>query len=163
MLKKATIDRGMFLKPCQCLVHHQFAHVLNELMIRQGKFDDPEGSDVPMYLMRIEATEKKNWEALKTQLVEFGRNSGLFENIEVKNLERSLGAPFQLQVKVRGPKANIIDVGYGVSQILPILVQILNPSISKMLGVIQCSHFFLYYNNLKFTYTQEHKQNSPLY
>ena len=68
---------------------------------------------------------------MKTQLVEFGRNSGLFENIDVKNLGRSLGAPFQLQVKVRGPKANIIDVGYGVSQILPILVQILNPSISK--------------------------------
>ena len=42
-----------------------------------------------------------------------------------------MGAPFQLQVKVRGPKANINDVGYGVSQILPILVQILNPSISK--------------------------------
>lgn len=95
------------------------------------EFDDPEGSDVPMYLMRIEATEKKNWEALKTQLVEFGRNSGLFENIDVKNFGRSLGAPFQLQVKVRGPKANITDVGYGVSQILPILVQILNPSISK--------------------------------
>ena len=95
------------------------------------EFDDPEGSDVPMYLMRIEATKKKNWDELKTQLVEFGRNSGLFENIDVKNLGRSLGAPFQLQVKVRGPKANIIDVGYGVSQILPILVQILNPSISK--------------------------------
>ena len=96
------------------------------------EFDDPEGSDVPMYLMRIEATEKKNWEVLKTQLVEFGRNSGLFENIDVKNFGRSLGAPFQLQVKVRGPKANITDVGYGVSQILPILVQILNPSISKI-------------------------------
>ena len=95
------------------------------------EFDDPEGSGVPMYLMRIEATEKKNWEALKTQLVEFGRNSGLFENIDVKNLGRSLGEPFQLQVKVRGPKANITDTGYGVSQILPILVQILNPSISK--------------------------------
>ena len=95
------------------------------------EFDDPEGSDVPMYLMRIEATNKQNWEALKTQLVEFGRNSGLFENIDVKNFGRSLGAPFQLQVKVRGPKANIVDVGYGVSQILPILVQILNPSISK--------------------------------
>ena len=95
------------------------------------EFDDPEGSDVPMYLMRIEATKKKNWEALKTQLVEFGKNSGLFENIDVKNLGRSLGAPFQLQVKVRGPKANINDVGYGISQILPILVQILNPNISK--------------------------------
>ena len=95
------------------------------------EFDDPEGSDVPMYLMRVEAIEKQNWEALKTQLVQFGRNSGLFENIDVKNFGRSLGAPFQLQVKVRGPKANITDVGYGVSQILPILVQILNPSISK--------------------------------
>ena len=95
------------------------------------EFDDPEGSDVPMYLMRIEATKKKNWEALKTQLVEFGKNSGLFENIDVKNLGRSLGAPFQLQVKARGPKANINDVGYGISQILPILVQILNPNISK--------------------------------
>jgi predicted ATPase len=95
------------------------------------EFDDPEGSDVPMYLMRVEATEKKNWEELKTQLVEFGRNSGLFENIDVRNLGRSLGAPFQLQVKVRGPKANIVDVGYGVSQILPILVQILSPNVSR--------------------------------
>ena len=95
------------------------------------EFDDPEGSDVPMHLMRVEATQKENWEALKTQLVEFGKSSGLFQNIDVKNFGRSLGAPFQLQVKVRGPKANITDVGYGVSQILPILVQILNPSISK--------------------------------
>ena len=96
------------------------------------EFDDPEGSDVPMYLMRIEASDKQNWEALKTQLVEFGRNSGLFENIDVKNFGRSLGAPFQLQVKVRGPKSNIVDVGYGVSQILPILVHILGSNPYKM-------------------------------
>ncbi|MCE2403067.1 AAA family ATPase [Candidatus Poribacteria bacterium] len=36
-----------------------------------------------------------------------------------------------MQFKVRGPTSNIIDVGYGVSQILPILVQILNHSIRK--------------------------------
>ena len=93
--------------------------------------NDAEGSDVPMYLMRIETTQKDNWETLKQQLVEFGKSSGLFQNIEIKNLGGALGAPFQLQVKVRGPKVNITDVGYGVSQILPILVQILNPSISK--------------------------------
>ena len=85
-----------------------------------------------MYLMRIEATKKKKWEVLKKQLVEFGRNSGLFENIDVKNFGRSLGAPFQLQVKVRGPKANIVDVGYGVSQILPILVHILSANPHEM-------------------------------
>ncbi len=95
------------------------------------EFDDPEGSDVPMYLMRIEATRTKDWEALKQQLIAFGKTSGLFQNIEIKKLGRSLGAPFQLQFKVRGPKVNIIDVGYGVSQILPILVRILNPDISQ--------------------------------
>ena len=94
------------------------------------EFDDPEGSDIPMLLMRIEATQQKQWEALKTRLIEFGKSSGLFQNIEIKNFGRSLGGPFQLQFKVRGPNANIVDVGYGVSQILPILVHILNPNIS---------------------------------
>ena len=95
------------------------------------EFNDPEGSDVPMYLMRIEATEKKDWEMLKQQLIEFGKSSGLFQSIKIKKLGRSLGAPFQLQFKVRGPTSNIIDVGYGVSQILPILFQVLNPGISQ--------------------------------
>ena len=92
-------------------------------------FDDPEGSDVPMLLMETKATEKKEWEALKGRLVDFGKRSGLFQNIEVKNLGGSMGNPFQLKVKVRGPNSNIIDVGYGVSQILPILVRILEHDI----------------------------------
>ena len=95
------------------------------------EFNDPEGSDVPMRLMRIEATKKNEWEALKQQLVEFGKSSGLFQNIEIQNLGGSIGAPFQLKIKVRGPNSNIIDVGYGVSQILPILVQILDRNISR--------------------------------
>ena len=95
------------------------------------EFNDPEGSDIPMFLTRVEATQQKEWEKLKTQLVEFGKSSGLFQNIEIKNLGRSLGAPFQLKFKVRGPNANIVDVGYGVSQILPILVQILKSDPSE--------------------------------
>ena len=96
------------------------------------EFNDPEGSDIPMFLMRIEATQQKEWEKLKTQLVEFGKSSGLFQNIEVKNFGRALGTPFQLKFKVRGPNANIVDVGYSVSQILPILVHILNAKTSEI-------------------------------
>ena len=95
------------------------------------EFNDPEGSDVPMRLMRIESTKKDEWEALKQALVEFGKSSGLFQNIEIQTPGGSMGAPFQLKVKVRGPNSNIIDVGYGVSQILPILVHILSPSPSQ--------------------------------
>ena len=97
------------------------------------EFNDPEGSDIPMLLMRVKTTHQKQWETLKAQLIEFGKSSGLFENIEVKNLGRSLGAPFQLKFKVRGPNANIVDVGYGVSQILPILVHALNTEPSRHL------------------------------
>ena len=93
--------------------------------------DDPKGSDVPMQLMERKATKEEEWEALKQRLVEFGKTSGLFQDIEIKNRGRSADAPFQLKVKVRGPNANIINVGNGVSQILPILVQILDPPSSR--------------------------------
>ena len=93
--------------------------------------DDPEGSDVPMQLMERRTTREEEWEALKRRLIEFGKTSGLFQDIEIKNRGRSAGTPFQLKVKVRGPNANIIDVGYGVSQIVPILVQILDPPSSR--------------------------------
>ena len=97
------------------------------------EFDDPEGSDIPIRLMRIKATNKEKWEALKGQLVEFGKRSGLFQNIDVRNFGGSMGNPFQLKVKVRGPNSNIIDVGYGVSQILPILVNIFDQPVSRQL------------------------------
>ncbi len=98
------------------------------------EFYDPEGSDVPMRLMRTEAMKRDEGEGLKHQLIAFGERSGLFQNIKIKNLGGSMGDPFQLKVKVRGPSSNIMDVGYGVSQILPILVRILDPNISRRRG-----------------------------
>lgn len=91
---------------------------------------DPEGSKVPEWLMWIKATRKKDWESLKTRLVDFGKRSGMFQNIDVRNFGRAVHNPFQLKFRVRGPNSNITEVGYGVSQILPILVYILNPDIS---------------------------------
>ena len=95
------------------------------------EFNDPEGSDVPMMLMRLAVTRKKEWEKLKQQLIEFGISSGLFQDIKIKNFSGSLGGPFQLQFKVKGPTKNIVDVGYGISQILPLLVQVLYPSLAQ--------------------------------
>ena len=83
----------------------------------------PEGSDIPMVLMNMFRADEKAWKELKGRLVEFGVASGLFADIDVRRLGRSMGDPFQLQIKVKGPKANMIDVGYGVNQLLPILVR----------------------------------------
>ncbi|MCZ0932775.1 MAG: hypothetical protein OXJ52_06465 [Oligoflexia bacterium] len=40
----------------------------------------------------------------------------------MKKYGKSIGEPLQLQLEVRGFQSNIIDVGYGVSQVLPFLV-----------------------------------------
>ena len=86
----------------------------------------PEGSDIPMVLMNMFRTNEKEWKELKERLTEFGQSSGLFSDIHVRRLGKSMGDPFQLQIKVKGPKVNMIDVGYGVNQLLPILVRMLN-------------------------------------
>ena len=86
----------------------------------------PKGEHVPMRMMRLNRTEKGGWTSLHDDLVAFGRGSGLFSDIKVKSHGRQMSDPFQLQVKVRsGPHANIMDVGYGVSQSLPILVDVM--------------------------------------
>jgi predicted ATPase len=58
----------------------------------------------------------------------------MFSDITVKRHGRQMSDPFQLQVKVRtGPRANIMDVGYGVSQGLPILVDVRSQTHSVLL------------------------------
>ena len=88
----------------------------------------PEGEHIPMLMMRLDRTYKDHWNSLHDDLVEFGRGAGLFSDIKVKRHGKQMSDPFQLQVKVRsGPHANIMDVGYGISQSLPTLVDIMTP------------------------------------
>ena len=85
----------------------------------------PDGEHIPMLMMRLDRTEAGDWSSLHDDLIEFGRNSGMFSDIKVRSHGRQMSDPFQLQVKVRsGSYANIMDVGYGVSQSLPILVDV---------------------------------------
>ena len=87
----------------------------------------PEGNHVPMLLMRLSRSEKKSWSSLRNSLVAFGQNSGMFSDISVKNFGQDMSDPFQIQVQVRSnTNANLMDVGYGVSQCLPILVDVFN-------------------------------------
>ncbi|WP_424945741.1 AAA family ATPase [Candidatus Spongiihabitans sp.] len=89
----------------------------------------PEGDHIPMLMMRLLRTKDKKWDTLHEDLVEFGNQSGLFSDIKIKGHGKQINDSFQLRVKVRtGPQSNIIDVGYGVNQILPILVEIIHSS-----------------------------------
>ena len=88
-----------------------------------------------MLMMRLNRTDDRHWRLLRENLVGFGRDSGLFSDIKVKRHGKQMSDPFQLQVKVRsGPHANIMDVGYGVSQSLPILVDVMTAADSDSGG-----------------------------
>ena len=90
--------------------------------------EDPEGKGMPMTLVNMYRNDQARWQDMQKQLVKFGKASGLFTDIEIKKHGEAVNDPFQLHVKVKGTKTNIVDVGHGVSQILPILVRIVNES-----------------------------------
>ena len=93
---------------------------------------DPEGDYVPMYLADVFSRNKTVWSALKKGLEEFGQAAGLFDEISIRRFGKSGSEPFQVQVRrfdnrLKGPQRNLIDVGYGVSQVLPVVTELLRP------------------------------------
>ena len=85
----------------------------------------PEGAHIPMVLAKLFFQDKDEWKSLKETLDRFGKESGLFTGVYIKALGRYESDPFQIRVGIKGPQANLVDVGYGVSQALPILVEAL--------------------------------------
>lgn len=94
--------------------------------------EDAEGEHIPMFLSRTARRNDPTWESLKSSLEAFGQEAGLFDEIAIKTLGGQVGGPFQIQIRkfgtrAKGPSRNIIDVGYGVSQVLPIVTELLRP------------------------------------
>ena len=91
---------------------------------------DPEGDYVPTYLASLYFQNKKIWTSLKDRLESFGQDAGLFDEISIKPLGKRDVEPFQVQVRkfgggLKGPRRNLVDVGYGVSQVLPVIAELL--------------------------------------
>ena len=91
---------------------------------------DPEGDYIPMLLANMQYQTPGRWDTLKVALEEFGRTAGLFDELSIRNLGKRGSDPFQVHVRklgksAKGPRRNLIDVGYGVSQILPLLTELL--------------------------------------
>lgn len=93
---------------------------------------DPEGDYVPMYLADLLRQQDESWGKLKKRIEEFGKSAGLFDELSIRQFGTRASEPFQVQVRRGdngsvGPERNLLDVGYGVSQVLPIVTEILRP------------------------------------
>lgn len=88
----------------------------------------PEGAHTPQRLFKIKESNEARWNKIKAGLERFGRQSGMFSAINVARYRSSGSSPFHINVTRRGKQSNIVDVGYGVSQALPILTDLIESS-----------------------------------
>ncbi len=100
--------------------------------------NDPEGAGIPTYLANLLQGDPARSKRLVGQLRSFGADAGLFDEFRIDRLKRREGSgPFQIQVrrhsgKKKGPWRNLVDMGYGVSQALPILTELLRPEAAPL-------------------------------
>lgn len=100
-----------------------------------GKADlgekDPYGNLAPARMMEL---AKSGYEAhtILNAIEDFGRASGLFKKLEIDFLTEESNYPFAIKVNAIGGRySNLPDVGYGTSQMLPLLVDILGTRASR--------------------------------
>lgn len=85
----------------------------------------PEGDHTPFVLRKSLRAKTKSREFAE-KLKVFGESSGLYEAIVPHSFDRSPQSPFEILVKFAGAELNINNVGYGVSQVLPLIVEFLS-------------------------------------
>jgi predicted ATPase len=104
-----------------------------------SEHSNPEGTHIPHVLARAIWGQKssKEQKELIPSLERFGEESGLFTKVSVRNLGKRGSAPFQILVNIAGKSINLLDVGYGVSQSLPVVVESALAPAGKLLLIQQ--------------------------
>ena len=99
---------------------------------------DPEGRFVPFFLANIHSQNPDSWTSIQEQMEQFGRKTGLFNSLTIKRSTELEGAPFQIHVDLpdtedsKESSRSLVDVGYGVSQSLPLMVSLLSEESSPL-------------------------------
>jgi predicted ATPase len=84
----------------------------------------PDGSHTP-YLIRKLLNSPKIAAKFRDFIREFGEKSGLLDSIAIRQFGKTdVISPFALDIELDGKKLNIKNVGYGISQALPVVVEI---------------------------------------
>jgi predicted ATPase len=88
-----------------------------------------EGEHTPYLIKKLLARrtskQRKQAEKFIRFIEKFGKESGLFRSIDIRDYDRRITtSPFELDIILSREKLSVDNVGYGVSQALPIIVEI---------------------------------------
>lgn len=85
----------------------------------------PEGEHIPNILRTIlSSRNKEKYNNVVNALINFGKESSLFDNIQIDEYSKTPGAPYAINVLYNSLPVRITNVGYGVSQVMPLIVEI---------------------------------------
>lgn len=87
--------------------------------------DSADGKNTPYKLRRAKIADVHAWRSLRKDLNRFGILTGLFSRIDVARLTKDHAGPFQIKLQVGDRRGTIADVGYGVSQTLPMITSLI--------------------------------------
>ncbi len=82
----------------------------------------PGGEHTP-YLIKRLLRRKATTSRFERFIARFGTESNLFESVDVRSFGRQLTDPFELRAILNKVPLRVSEVGYGVSQVLPIVVE----------------------------------------
>jgi predicted ATPase len=87
----------------------------------------PEGDHIPSILRQILGNRTSSEKIKIISILEsFGKDSNLFDKIEIRELGKKNSSPFEIIVKYKDIEIKLPNVGYGVSQSLPIIIEVLS-------------------------------------
>jgi len=85
----------------------------------------PDGKHAPYILKELLSESSKKKKLTEKILNNFGEDSGLFKKIKTTSLKNDDTAPFEIHVYLDDKPIKISNVGYGVSQVLPLILEII--------------------------------------
>jgi predicted ATPase len=97
-----------------------------------GTPENSEGDHIPYLIRRILKSENE----FSQKVSIFGEQSGLFKNIDIKEYDSADDAPFRMNFILDKEPINIVNIGYGVSQVLPVLCALFT-KINSMVAIQQ--------------------------
>lgn len=96
----------------------------------------PSGEHTP-FLLRSALKSRSKERGIVKKLDDFGKASGLFDAVSTRSFGTSHQAPFEVLIKFSNASLNISHVGYGVSQSLPLIVEMLSAKRNKVFSIQQ--------------------------
>lgn len=85
----------------------------------------PDGEHAPFLLRKLLSSNSSSKATIINALNKFGKDSALYDEINIEEFGKAKkGAPFALSIKYDSLAVKITNVGYGVSQIIPLVIEI---------------------------------------